>query len=78
MLKVIKAESHYYWGSDGFYWAVTVFDTKTKKVLTLLQWGGYIRKGNYYPSDYSMKFFNNFSEAVKEMRNICERSYPNA
>lgn len=75
MLKVIKYESQYCWGSDGSYIAAIVFNTKTKKILNILQWGGYIdKKGNYHPSKYAFQDdYKTYKDALEEMYLRCRR-----
>lgn len=77
MLKVIKHYSRYLWGSDGHLHAVTVFDTRTKTVRTFTQWGGYIKRGNYRPSQYGATQHETFADAKNSVDRRCEGALPN-
>lgn len=76
MLRIIKIESEYLWGSDGDIVAALVWDTGAKKARALTNWGASVHKGALYLSRYSVDEFPTFSDAVKAMRQRCERARP--
>ena len=76
MLKIIKIESEYLWGSDGHVTAALVWDTTSNRVRALTNWGALARKGNLYTSSYSVDDFASFKDAVNAMRKRCEAARP--
>lgn len=76
MLKVIKEESDYLWGSNGVLTAALVWDTTQGKVRSIVNWGAYIKRGNLYPSEYSIYEFASYKEAVTHMRKRCDSARP--
>lgn len=73
MLHIIKHESEYLWGSDGHVHAVLAFDTASKKVVAFTNWGGFVKNGRYFPSNYSVIEFASYKDAVKSMKEECAR-----
>ena len=73
MFHIIKHESQYLWGSDGHLHAVLAFDTATKRVVAFANWGGVVKNGRYYPSNYACPEFKSFKEAVAYMKAECRR-----
>ena len=76
MLRIIKIESEYLWGSDGDLVAALVWDTETKKARALTNWGSSVHNGALYLSRYSVDEFPSFRDAVNAMRRRCERARP--
>lgn len=66
MLKVIKSAQAYVANTNGNVVVAVVFDTTTKEVKTLVNWGAYMNRGNLYLSQYTIYEYASFKEAIEE------------
>lgn len=76
MLHISKIEKRYLWGSNGSMYAVLGFDTSHKKMVAITNFDGEVKNGRFIPSNYDVRHFSSYSEAVAYIREKCEMAKP--